>query len=65
MRTKRIKAANVRIGDVVYGFGTVESIIHTSRASLDIYFENGDILIAYFDGCLVEIVTHNSNPVGN
>lgn len=36
MRTKRTKAANVRIGDVLYGIGTVDSIIHLDRNTLDI-----------------------------
>lgn len=65
MRTKNVKAANVRIGDVVYGFGEVESITHLSREAVDLYFTTGEVLTAYFDGAAVEIVTHNSNKTGN
>lgn len=69
MRTKRIKAANVRIGDVVYGVGTVSTISHLNREMVDIYVsssdgEYADRLTRYFDD-LIEIVTHNNNPVGN
>lgn len=67
MRTKRIKAANVRIGDVVYGFGEVESIDHLDRNTVDIYITSpgkpARLTIDFDD--LVEIVTHNSNQTGN
>lgn len=61
MRTKRIKASNVRIGDDVYGFGIVETIAHLSREAVDFYFANGEILTAYFDGALVEMVVPGTN----
>ena len=64
MRTKTIKASSLRIGDVLYGIGTVESINHLDRDTLDIYTDSED----YADwnritpmSATVEIVTHNSN----
>ena len=60
MRTKKVKAEKIRIGDVVYGFGAVESIIHLNRHELDIYFEgNSDVFTPNFAD-RVEIVTHSN-----
>lgn len=63
MRTKRIKASSLRIGDVLYGIGTVTVISHLSRTTLDIYTDSDDYegwhLVRDFDD-LVEIVTHSN-----
>lgn len=67
MRTKRTKAANIRIGDVLYGIGTVESIVHLSRTEVDIHTVTDDRMftdrITRDMDDLVEVVTSSTNPL--
>lgn len=63
MRTKTIKASSLRIGDVLYGIGTVENINHLDRDTLDIYTDSEDYAdwnrVTPMDA-MVEIVTHSN-----
>ena len=63
MRTKRIKASSLRIGDVLYGIGEVELINHLNRDEVTIFTDSGEYaywrLTKRFDDS-VEIVTHSN-----